>query len=113
VSEEALRVDRRLAGPAVVLRAMGEIDMSTAPVLAEEFELALAARPALVVIDLSGITFFGSAGIAALLDAREQCADAGGSLRLVATSRPVLRSLEIAGVLELLPVYPTLAEATS
>lgn len=84
--------------------------MSTAPVLAEEFEKV--AGPGLVVVDLSDVTFFGSAGIAALLDAREQFENAGSKLRLVATNRPVLRSLEIAGVLELLPVFPSVADAT-
>jgi anti-sigma B factor antagonist len=111
VSEDALHVDRRQDGSAVVLRATGEIDMNTAPVLTEEFEKAIG--PPLVVVDLSDVTFFGSAGIAALLDAREQCEGAGSELRLVATNHPVLRSLEIAGVLELLPVYPTVADATA
>jgi anti-sigma B factor antagonist len=113
VSDEALHVERRVDGSTAVLRATGEIDMTTAPVLAEEFEQAIAGEPAMVVIDLSDITFFGSAGIAALLDAREQCVSVGCTLRVVTTSRPVLRSLEIAGVLGLLPVYSTLAEATS
>lgn len=92
-----------------MLRATGEIDMNTAPVLAEEVGKAIG--PELVVVDLSDVTFFGSAGIAALLDAREQYEGAGSRLRLVAARGPVPRSLEIAGVLELLPVYSSVADA--
>ncbi|MBP2325761.1 anti-anti-sigma factor [Kibdelosporangium banguiense] len=113
MSEDALRVDRRLDGAAVVLRASGEIDMNTAPLLAEELEQAISTNPELIVVDLSDVTFFGSAGIAALLNAREQHTETGGRLRLVATHGPVLRSLEIAGVLELLPIYPSIPEASA
>jgi anti-anti-sigma factor len=113
VTNGTLRVHQRLEGLAVVLRTSGEIDMSTAPVLADEFETALtsATAPAPVVADLSDVTFLSSAGLAVLLDARKRCSAGGTPLRLVATGRPVLRSLEVAGLLELLPVYPTVAEA--
>lgn len=110
-----LRVYQRLEGLAVVLRTTGEIDLSTAPVLADEFETAMASAtaPAPVVADLSDVTFLSSAGLAVLLDARARCTTAGTPLRLVATGRPVLRSLEVAGMLELLPVYPTVAAAVA
>ena len=96
-----------------MLRATGEIDMNTAPVLAEEFEKAVSSDPraALIVVDLSDVTFFGSAGIAALLDARAQGEAAGSRLRLVASHGPVHRSLEIAGVLEMLAIYPSVPDA--
>jgi anti-anti-sigma factor len=115
VTNGTLHVYQRLEGLAVVLRTTGEIDMSTAPVLADELETALvsATAPAPVVADLSEVTFLSSAGLAVLLDARERCAHEGTPLRLVATGRPVLRSLEIAGLLTLLPVYPTVTEALS
>lgn len=108
---EPLRVDRRLEGPAVVLRVAGEIDMSTAPVLAEECETAIESAGGRLIVDLSDVTFFGSAGLAVLLDARQRGETAGIQLRLVAGGRPVLRSIEIAGVQEMLPVYPDVAGA--
>jgi anti-anti-sigma factor len=112
-ASDPLRVERRFEGDAVVLWMTGEIDMNTAPVLAEEFEVAIAnaVAPAPVVADLSDVAFLGSAGLAVLLNARERCAQAEVPFRLVATGRPVLRSLEIAGLRELLPVYSTAAQA--
>jgi anti-sigma B factor antagonist len=110
-----MQVHRRNEGSAIVLRTTGEIDMSTAPTLADELELALdaAIAPAPVVADLSDVTFLGSAGLAVLLDARDRAEQAETPLRLVAVGRPVLRTLEIAGLLELLPVYSTVAEAVA
>jgi anti-sigma B factor antagonist len=113
VTNDPLHVETRLEGSATVLRTTGEIDVNTAPVLADELEQAIAkvTPPASVVADLSDVTFLGSAGLAVLLGARARCESAGLRLRLVATGRPVLRSLEIAGVQELLPVFSTVAEA--
>jgi anti-sigma B factor antagonist len=114
-ASDSLRVYQRLEGLAVVLRTTGEIDMSTAPVLADEFAQALgtATAPAPVVVDLSDVTFLSSAGLAVLLDARARCAEAGIPLRVVATGRPVLRSLEVAGLTELLPIYSTVEDAVT
>lgn len=100
-----------MEGPAVVLHVTGEIDMSTAPVLAEACDQAIAGTGSRVVVDLTDVTFFGSAGLAVLLDARQRGERAGTEIRLVADGRPVLRSIEIAGVQEMLPIYPDLAGA--
>ncbi|MCE7003500.1 STAS domain-containing protein [Kibdelosporangium philippinense] len=110
-SDDPLRVDRRVAGPAVVLHVAGEIDMSTAPMLAEECDQAIESAPGRLVVDLSDVTFFGSAGLAVLLDAHQRGEQEGVQVRLVADGRPVLRSIEIAGVQEMLPVYPDLENA--
>jgi anti-sigma B factor antagonist len=114
-ASESLGVFQRLEGLAVVLRTTGEIDMNTAPVLAAEFDQAMAAAtaPAPVVADLSDVTFLSSAGLAVLLDARERCSAAGTPLRIVATNRPVLRALAIAGLAELLSVHSTVEEAVA
>nr|WP_052478750.1 STAS domain-containing protein [Kibdelosporangium sp. MJ126-NF4]CEL20485.1 Anti-sigma F factor antagonist (spoIIAA-2); Anti-sigma B factor antagonist RsbV [Kibdelosporangium sp. MJ126-NF4]CTQ97709.1 Anti-sigma F factor antagonist (spoIIAA-2); Anti-sigma B factor antagonist RsbV [Kibdelosporangium sp. MJ126-NF4] len=110
-SDDPLRVDRRVAGLAVVLHVTGEIDMSTAPVLAEACDQAIESANSRLVVDLSDVTFFGSAGLAVLLDVRQRGEQAGVQVRLVAAGRAVLRSIEIAGMQEMLPVYPDLAGA--
>ncbi|EOD63737.1 anti-anti-sigma factor, partial [Amycolatopsis vancoresmycina DSM 44592] len=50
-------------GDAVVLAAAGELDLLSAPVLGDEVATALAGAPALLVIDLSEVTFLASIGI--------------------------------------------------
>jgi anti-anti-sigma factor len=56
---------RQVAG-ATVVTVVGEVDLDTAPEL--EFRLTKAGEP--VVLDLSGVTFFASAGVACLLSAQ-------------------------------------------
>ena len=53
------------SGP-VALHAVGDVDVATAPFLAEQVGAWFAAAPR-IVLDLSAVGFLGSAGIAALL----------------------------------------------
>jgi anti-anti-sigma factor len=64
--EFSVRV-RQVAG-ATVVTVVGEVDLDTAPEL--EFKLTKAGAP--VVLDLSGVTFFASAGVACLLAAPDK-----------------------------------------
>jgi anti-anti-sigma factor len=97
------------AGSTVVVSVTGEIDMLTETQLLDGLREALA-QPgaAAVVIDLSGVTFFSSSGIAALATAHTTATDQGLLLHVVvppesATYRP----LQLTGMTELLTIYPT------
>ncbi|OXM66676.1 MULTISPECIES: STAS domain-containing protein [Amycolatopsis] len=87
---------------ACVVRASGEIDLCTAPRLAE----ALAGRPGPVVLDLTRVAFLSAAGVQAMLDVRDR------ELRVVAprSSQPA-RVLGLTGVTAVLPRYETVCEA--
>jgi len=51
-----------------------------------------------VVLDLSEVSFLGSSGLAVLVEARDQAQQGGHALRLVCSSRIVLRALEATGL---------------
>lgn len=108
----ALQVEWRLDGPAVIVSAVGEVDMDTAPILTEHITRAAgeATPPAPVVADLRGVQFFGSSGIAALLTAHHYCARRNTGLRVLATPL-VTRPLEITGAHQVLTICPTLTAA--
>ena len=55
----------------------------------------------LVVLDLDGVTFLGTSGLAVLIEVREAAHTAGVELRLACTARRVLRPLTIAGLIPL------------
>lgn len=97
-------------GGAAVVTVTGEVDLGTAPQIAEHVD-PLWTTTNLVVVDLTGVTFLGSAGIAQLLRANAAAAENGATLVLVAQQRPVLRTLEIAGLLPTFTVHDTLAGA--
>jgi len=69
-----LRVAVRDHGPARVLTVSGEIDRATEGAVLAELRTAIE-HHALVVLDLSGVEFFGAAGVAALVQAREWAED--------------------------------------
>jgi anti-anti-sigma factor len=79
-----------------VLRASGEIDMATAP----ELGARMSELNGEVVVDLEGVTFLDSRGIAALVVAHGQLTDAGGSLTLRRPNEVLRRTLEIVGLRE-------------
>jgi anti-sigma B factor antagonist len=97
---------------AVVVRVSGEIDMSSAAAFTKALVTAhedghLGNR---VVIDLSDVTFFSSAGVAALVMFAEACAADRAVLRVVPT--PMIQQvLTISGADQVVTVAKTLDEA--
>jgi anti-sigma B factor antagonist len=92
-------------GEAVVLEVSGEVDILTAPRLQESVLRLLEDQPPVLVIDLSAVSFFGSSGLAVLVEAREAAGERTG-LRVVAAGYETLRPLQVTGLTEPLAVYP-------
>jgi len=107
-----LHVERRFAGSAVVVRAIGEVDLVTAPLLDDHFDTAtrLAAPPAPVVADLRDVAFFGSNGVSVLLEAQQRCRRRRTPLHVIA-DRPVTRPLAVLGLRDTFLMWPTLTAA--
>jgi anti-anti-sigma factor len=105
-----LSVQEPLPGVRVLLVG-GELDMLTAPALAEEIGSQLAADPQTVIIDLTGVSFLGSSGLFVLVQGQESAARAGVSFSIVANGPTVLRPLEVTGVARFFEIFGTLREA--
>ncbi|MDQ4118006.1 MAG: STAS domain-containing protein [Actinomycetota bacterium] len=97
-------------GGAVVVGVIGEIDTMTGPVVGEQLSARLAAAR-LVVVDLSRVTFLGSAGLAALVAAKDEADREGKRLRLVCGSHTVTRALEATGLMSVFDVADGVQEA--
>jgi anti-anti-sigma factor len=112
---DLLVVDSEVRPEAVVVQATGEVDSSTANDLTAHLDAALqqagnqASR--LLIIDLQGVTYFGSAGLNAVLDCHKQGQQAGTSVRLVADNGLVVRPIEVTNLDSVLELYPTLPDA--
>jgi anti-sigma B factor antagonist len=86
------------------LTPIGELDLSTAPMLEDAFDAARADESAaMVVVDLTELSFIDSTGIHLLLRMYAACAD-GDRLRVVNGSRPVERLFDVTGVRDRLPI---------
>lgn len=88
----------------VVITATGEIDSSSAPALRSHLDAVLDGGAAEFTVDLRGVTFLDSAGLCALAAAHRRAAAAGVSMRVLASSRAVIRPLQITGLWALLQV---------
>ena len=88
----------------VVASVRGELDAAGNPLLQQTLLKALRRAERLLTIDLSEVTFFGSAGVTALVWVSQHPEAAGKHVRVVATSRIVTGPLELTGLLERLDV---------
>lgn len=84
-------------GACTRVSASGEIDVSTASQLHHHVDLALDTGCD-VELDYSGVTFIDSIGVSSLLIPRQRADARERSIRLVATSAPVDRVLELCGL---------------
>jgi anti-sigma B factor antagonist len=102
VTEAQFDTKRTESGETVVV-ASGEIDIATAPDFSRALDAALAARPAVLVIDLAMVEFIDSSGLNAMLQANHA---SGDDVRLVLQSpsdacRRVLKATGLDDVLEI------------
>ena len=96
-------IERRHQGATTRLVLTGELDMSSGPLLLEHVERELTTGHGRhLVVDMAGVTFCDSAGIAALLTARNAAADRDATLRTVNVVGLPRRTLELTGMLDFL-----------
>lgn len=90
------------AGPAVVVTAAGEIDSTSAPVLRQRLDDLLDGEVRELTVDLGGVTFLDSAGLCVLAAAHRRAVRQDVRMRVLASSRAVIRPLQITGLWQLL-----------
>jgi anti-sigma B factor antagonist len=86
----------------VVLRARGELDLSTAPTLEHALD-ALDTNPSEGLLDMSGVSFMDSSGLRLLIIAAERARDEGRRLSIV-PSAAVSLVIEQVGLRAALPI---------
>jgi anti-sigma B factor antagonist len=87
----------------VLVALRGELDVTDAASAAGAL-IALAARDCEIIVDLAGLDYIDSSGLAALVLARRQARQAGGDLLLAAPQRQVLRVLTLTRLIEVFGV---------
>lgn len=100
-ASDLLTVEISTPAPMARLTVSGEIDSSSAPLLREELDGLLEGPLTELTIDLAGVTFLDSAGLCVLAAAHRRIGSEV-TLRVLASSRAVIRPLEITGLWQLL-----------
>lgn len=103
-----LRVEQVVEGHLVLVRVVGDVDNVTADTLSTTLADAAAAvsPPAPVVVDLTGVSFLGAAGLSVLVDHHERCAALGSPLLIVPGSKAVRRAMALTGLHTRLALIP-------
>ncbi|WP_214402620.1 STAS domain-containing protein [Pseudonocardia lacus] len=97
-----------------VLSVEGELDNLEAEAVGDELQgLLRSSRAEVVVLDLTAVTFFGSRGLEVVVQGARAAEAAGTVLRGVTgpANRRVTRPLDITGVDQAVPWFPTTDEA--
>jgi anti-sigma B factor antagonist len=100
---------RQYDGRAVVA-LRGELDVAEAASVAAALA-AFAGGEKAIILDLAGLEFIDSSGMAALALARAQARRAGGDLLLAAPQDQVMRLLSLTRMIEVFSVHATVEQA--
>lgn len=104
-------VERR-SDDTVVAHVLGPIDLLTTPAVRKCVEDHIDAEGGLV-LNLSHVDFLAASGLTALTDADRRAMRDNRAWGLVANTRPVLRPLEVLGLVGVLPAYHTVQDAVA
>jgi anti-sigma B factor antagonist len=94
----------------VIVSLRGELDVAFAAGVAASLA-EIAARVCQVVVDLEGLEFIDSSGLAALARARRHARQAGGDLLLAAPQQQVLRLLALTRLNDVFSVHACVDDA--
>jgi anti-sigma B factor antagonist len=113
MGDEPLVVTSEQVSGAEIVRVVGEVDICTAPRLNSALSAACeSVQPkGALVVDLTGVTYFGSFGLSAVVIAHHRCQERRGRFLVVADGPLVLRPLRTSGLDRLLTVVGSLDEA--
>jgi anti-sigma B factor antagonist len=106
----SLNLSSRESDGKAVVALRGELDVADAASVAAAL-VAVAARAPEIIVDLAGLEFIDSSGLAALVLARVQARRAGGDLLLAAPHDQVLRVLAVTRLAEVFSVHVSVDEA--
>lgn len=95
----------------IVVHIAGEIDALTAPELRQLLGPRLASATETVVLDLSQVSFLGTAGLAVLVQATLRARHSRIDLRLVTSARCVERALAVTALRSRFACYPSVHAA--
>lgn len=104
-------VDVDVRDDVVVAAVCGDVDVDTFRQVREALFFCLNRGGRALVVDLGDVGFFGSMGIAVLVEARQRADVLGAGFAVVAGRRAVARPIRTADMEDLLRVHRTLDEA--
>jgi anti-sigma B factor antagonist len=100
----------REEGGAVIASFVGDVDLEHSP-KAREVLLQCVERGSNVLVDLSGVSYIDSSGVASLVEAFQVAKKKGTGFALVAVNASALRVLHLARLDKVFKIHDTLEDA--
>jgi len=97
-----LSITSRRDDDSIVIELAGELELANAAAVNDELRRACATDCRRIVLDLRRLEFLDSTGIHAFVQSHKRCVEDGRAISLLLTPGPVLRILEVCGMLRLL-----------
>lgn len=109
----SIQVEEVAGGPSgtVVVTPSGEIDYADAPVFREALRRVGESRPATLVVDLSGVDYMNTPGVATLVEALQTAKRNRTRLVLAGLSERVAAVFEIARLTRVFEIVPDRSSA--
>jgi anti-sigma B factor antagonist len=89
-----------------VLLLKGEIDLHVSPSVTASLNSMIEKKPERLVVDLSGVTYIDSAGLAALIGAMQKVEGYGGKFLLAGLQETVRSIFEISRLDQVFQIFP-------
>jgi anti-sigma B factor antagonist len=100
-------------GGYAVVALCGELDLADVPVVASHLMATVAAFGPSIIVDLAGLEFIDCCGLRVLVRVLNWTRESGGDMYLVGPRLPVRRVLEMAGLIGVFSVYPSVEQAVT
>jgi anti-sigma B factor antagonist len=106
-----LTVSSRTDGPATIITPVGDVDLTASPLLRQEIKKVQASAPKRVIVDLAGVGYMDSSGLATLVEAMQLARKTGTRIVLCALTDRVRSIFEIARLDSVFAIAGNLDEA--
>jgi anti-sigma B factor antagonist len=107
-----MALETREVNGATVVALEGDIDLQSSPAVRQQL-LACFEKNKRVIVDLSGVTYIDSSGVASLVEAFQVARKKNGTFSLVNVSSAVMRVLSLARLDRVFTIHPTIEAATA
>ena len=109
----SMKVSREEIGRDLLLVVEGSVDIASSPELRGELRVAVEAKRPRIVVDMGGVKFVDSSGLATLIEALQQTKRYDGKLTLCCLNSTVLGVFQLANLDNIFHITASRDEALS
>jgi anti-sigma B factor antagonist len=108
-----MHITEKKNNDALIYTVSGDIDINSSPDIRKVFEKSANTKVPKIVVNLSGVSYIDSSGLATLVEMLKKTRSYGGKLKLTNLAAKVKSLFEITKLEKLFDIYETEEEATA